>query len=56
MHVRFTYQEQEDTVYVQDLNSTNGTSHNGIRLEGNEMLPVYAQDEIRIGKRVFIYQ
>ena len=56
MHVRFTYQEQEDTVYVQDLNSTNGTYHNGIRLEGNEMLPVYAQDEIRIGKRVFIYQ
>ncbi|MBE5872038.1 MAG: FHA domain-containing protein [Lachnospiraceae bacterium] len=56
MHVRFSYQEEEDTVYVQDLNSTNGTYHNGIRLEGNEMLPIYAQDEIRIGKRIFIYQ
>ena len=56
MHVKFMYHEDDDTVYMQDLNSTNGTYHNGIRLEGDEILPVYAQDEIRIGKRVFVYQ
>jgi hypothetical protein len=56
IHVKFLYNEEEDTVYIQDLNSTNGTYHNGIRLESNEILPIYAEDEIRIGKRIFIYQ
>lgn len=56
MHVKFTYNAEEDTVYMQDLNSTNGTYHNGIRLEDNEKVPVYADDEIKIGRRVFVYQ
>ena len=47
---------KEDTVYIQDLNSTNGTFHNGARLGTNEILPIYAEDEIRIGKCVFVYQ
>lgn len=56
MHVKFIYNEEEDTVYIQDLNSTNGTFHNGARLGTNEILPIYAEDEIRIGKCVFVYQ
>jgi len=39
--------------HIKDLNSTNGTFHNGIRLENNELVPVYAGDEIQIGKRIF---
>ena len=56
MHVRFTYKPEEDTVYMEDLNSTNGTFHNGIRLDANESVPIFAEDEIRIGKKVFRYQ
>jgi len=55
MHVKFVFEEEENTVFMQDLNSTNGTFHNGIRLENNELVPVYAGDEIQIGKRIFEY-
>lgn len=55
MHVKFIFDEEENTVFMQDLNSTNGTFHNGIRLENNELVPVYAGDEIQIGKRIFEY-
>lgn len=56
MHARFLYDEKSDTVFLEDLNSANGTFKNGVRLEGNERVPVYAQDEIRFGRKVFIYQ
>lgn len=53
IHARFTL--REDIVYLTDLNSTNGTSKNGVRLEPNEMVMLEADDEITIGRITFTY-
>ncbi len=53
MHARFTL--RDDIVYLTDLNSTNGTCKNGIRLEPNELVMLEAEDEISFGRLTFTY-
>lgn len=53
MHARFI--EKSGAVYLEDLNSTNGTFKNGMRLEANEIVKVEAEDEISFAKLVFTY-
>ncbi|MFI3200064.1 MAG: DUF6382 domain-containing protein [Eubacteriales bacterium] len=47
IHARIT--EKENKLYIQDLNSTNGTYKNGIILETNEEVLLEVKDEIQIG-------
>jgi hypothetical protein len=54
IHVRFM--KNNNTVFMTDLNSTNGTYKNGLRLEPNETVPIEAGDEIRFGKLNFSYR
>ena len=42
-------------LFVKDMNSTNGTWHNGIRLRPNESVPLRTGDEICFGNMVFEY-
>lgn len=53
LHARFTL--RDDVVYLTDLNSTNGTTKNGIRLEPNELVMLEADDEISFGRVSFTY-
>lgn len=53
IHARFTL--RDDVVYLTDLNSTNGTCKNGIRLEPNELVMLEADDEITFGRLTFTY-
>lgn len=53
LHARFTL--RDDIVYLTDLNSTNGTYKNGIRLEPNELTMLEAEDEIAFGRITFTY-
>lgn len=54
VHARFL--SQEDGLYIEDLNSTNGTFKNGLRMQPYEKRKLEAEDEIRLGKSVFIYK
>ena len=54
IHARFV--EKEGRVALMDLNSTNGTFINGIRLEQNESMVLEHGDEIRLGDMVFHYE
>ena len=54
MHARFS--RTENNVYVTDLNSTNGTFKNGMRLTPNTSEVIEPGDEIRLGKLKFIYR
>ncbi len=54
IHARFT--RQEDGIYVTDMNSTNGTFKNGLRLEPNETVRIECGDELRFGKMIFCYR
>lgn len=54
MHARFF--EKEQILYLEDLNSTNGTYKNGLRLEPNETVKVEIGDEIQFGKIPFTYR
>lgn len=54
MHARFTM--EREIVFLEDLNSTNGTFKNGLRLEPYEKVEVYKEDEIRFGKMQFVYR
>lgn len=47
--------EGED-VYIEDLNSTNGTYKNGLRLKPYEKRKLEEGDEIKCGKRIIIYR
>ncbi|MBE5851530.1 MAG: FHA domain-containing protein [Lachnospiraceae bacterium] len=53
MHARFF--EEEGMVWIQDLNSTNGTYQNGMRLRPNQKIPVEAEDELIFGGVTFVY-
>lgn len=46
----------EDTVWIQDLNSTNGTYINGKRLMPNEEAPLKEDDEVSFGKCVYAFR
>lgn len=54
MHVRFF--EEEGICWMQDLNSTNGTFHNGLRLKPNQKVPLEKEDEVGIGQMNYIYR
>lgn len=54
LHARF-YREDK-TVYLMDLNSTNGTYKNGFRIPSNEKILLEEGDEIIFGKVRFCYR
>lgn len=54
MHARIS-KESED-IYIEDLNSTNGTYKNGIRMQPYEKKKLEIGDEIKIGKIVLLYR
>lgn len=54
MHARFS--RSGSRIYITDLNSTNGTFRNGMRLEPNTSELIEPGDEIRLGKLKFIYR
>lgn len=54
LHARFSKKGEE--ICVTDLNSTNGTFKNGLRLEPNETIAIEPGDEIRFGKMTFCYR
>lgn len=54
IHARFT--EEGNEIRVTDLNSTNGTFKNGLRLEPNETVRIEPGDELRFGKMAFSYR
>ena len=47
---------QGDYIYLEDLNSTNGTFKNGLRLQPYEKRRLEEGDEIRFGNLLFIYR
>lgn len=47
--------DEEERLYVRDLNSTNGTFLNGVRLQPNESAPLRVGDEVCFGNAVFDY-
>lgn len=53
-HVRFS--KKEEKVVMTDLNSTNGTYKNGMRMNPNETVEIELGDEIRLGKLKFAYR
>lgn len=54
LHARITKEENE--MYLEDLNSTNGTYKNGLRMQPYERRKLEEGDEIKIGKVVLIYR
>lgn len=54
IHARFT--RQEEGICVTDMNSTNGTFKNGLRLEPNETVYIEPGDELRFGRMTFSYR
>ncbi len=54
MHARLT--EQDGQVYLEDLNATNGTFKNGVRLRPYEKVEILSEDEIKLGKLSFTYR
>lgn len=54
VHACFT--EKDEQIWLMDLNSTNGTFHNGLRLQPNQKVELEPEDEIQFGKVTFIYR
>ena len=54
MHVKFSM--EGETVWMQDLNSTNGTYHNGMRLKPNERVALEPEDEVGFGQVQFVFR
>lgn len=54
VHARFV--EKDGRIALMDMNSTNGTFLNGIRLEQGETLSLEDGDEIRFGRSVFQFE
>lgn len=48
--------EEDGELYLQDLNSTNGSFLNGLQLETNEVLKIKVGDEIGIGNLRYRYE
>ncbi len=53
MHARF--EEHDGKIYLCDLNSTNGTVHNGVMLEVNQSVALEPGDKLRFGRTCFTY-
>ncbi len=54
MHARII--KDQDAVYIEDLNSTNGTYKNGLRMQPYEKRKLEEGDEIKLGKSILIYR
>lgn len=54
IHARFD--KQGDAVLLTDLNSTNGTFKNGLRMQPQETVEIEPGDEIRFGKLNYCYR
>lgn len=54
VHARFV--EEKDGIYLEDLNSTNGTFKNGLRMQPYEKRKLEAEDALRFGKSTYIYK
>ena len=54
VHARFV--EEKDGIYLEDLNSTNGTFKNGLRMQPYEKRKLEKEDELRFGKSTFVYK
>lgn len=48
IHARIS--REDNGIYIEDCNSTNGTFLNGVQLYGNEKMPLSKDDEIEIGR------
>ncbi len=54
VHARFIQENAE--IYIEDLNSTNGTFKNGLRLQPYEKRRLEPEDVLRFGKSTFVYK
>jgi hypothetical protein len=54
IHARIT--REEDKWYLEDLNSTNGTFKNGLRMNPYEKRKLEAGDEIKFGRTTFLFR
>lgn len=54
IHARITL--EEGIYYIEDLNSTNGTFKNGLRLQPYEKRRLESEDELKFGKTEYIYR
>lgn len=54
MHARF--EKEGEVIFIEDLNSTNGTYKNGIMLTPHQKIEVFPDDEIWFGRLRFVYR
>lgn len=54
MHARIM--KEQETYYIEDLNATNGTFKNGLRMQPYEKRKLEEGDEIRLGKVIFTFK
>lgn len=54
IHARFT--KEGETLFLEDLNSTNATYKNGRSLEPHEIVEINPEDEVRFGNMHFVYR
>jgi len=54
MHARLF--AEKEILWLQDLNSTNGTYHNGLRLRPNEKIMLEPEDEVAFGRVQFVFR
>ena len=54
LHARIL--EENGCIFVEDLNSTNGTFKNGLRMQPYEKRRLEKDDELRFGKEEYIFQ
>lgn len=54
MHARID--QKEGKIFLTDMNSTNGTYKNGLRMEPSETIEIEPGDEIRFGKLNYCYR
>jgi|GEM_PF-1269060 len=52
LHARI-YEKEDGSIVLQDMNSTNGTFHNGERLEPNDIVELDIGDEVCFGRVAF---
>lgn len=54
LHARLT--EESGKIYLEDMNATNGTFRNGVRLRPYERVELMREDEIKVGNLCFTYR
>lgn len=54
LHARIV--KEKEKYYIEDLNSTNGTFKNGLRLQPYERRELEPEDEVRVGRVIMIFR